>query len=106
MEDGRLNKCKRCTRSDVSARIEVKKRNPKWLAAERKRCREKQARIRAAGKDVKKTPATSAKWRKANRQKVRAQRQARRAKLDGLLKEPMHCEKCGREARLEMHHAD
>ena len=42
MSDGRLNKCKCCTRKDVAKNIEIKKSDIEWVNKERERCRVKQ----------------------------------------------------------------
>ena len=45
MKDGHLNKCKECTKKDVSIRIEEKKNDPVWCEAERERSKEKYYRL-------------------------------------------------------------
>tara|TARA_R110002020_G_C15931109_1_gene743790 strand:+ start:122 stop:625 length:504 start_codon:yes stop_codon:yes gene_type:complete len=60
MADGRLNKCKSCTRIDVANNLEIKKKDSTWVSKELERCRVKQllvdpikARARAASKSIK-----------------------------------------------------
>ena len=43
MGDGHLGKCKTCAKRDVAERETKLRDNPKWLAKERERCREKSA---------------------------------------------------------------
>lgn len=46
MKDGHVNKCIDCNKIDVRQNYGVKKQNPNWLEKERKRGREKYARLR------------------------------------------------------------
>lgn len=48
MRDGHLNKCKGCTKKDVTARLSAKKLDPVWSAAEADRQRRKAKRLNAA----------------------------------------------------------
>jgi hypothetical protein len=45
MSDGRLGKCKSCTKKDVELNIKRKKKDPIWLKKEAARCREKSKRL-------------------------------------------------------------
>lgn len=45
MADGRLNKCKACTQSDVREREERKREDPEWNESEKQRHREKYYRL-------------------------------------------------------------
>jgi len=106
MADGRLNKCKDCTKADVSNRIQKKQLDPEWVADERARCRQKQAKYRQMGRAAKTTAAARKKWGKINPQKRRAQLIAGHAKRSGKLVAPLFCEVCGSESSLQMHHPD
>jgi hypothetical protein len=106
MGDGHLNKCKTCTKADVAKRIEEKKQDPAWMAAERARCRAKIAKQRSETGIKQPTYAVKEKWRKANRPKVRAELRARRAYSAGVLQKPSACQMCGQVKKLVMHHPD
>lgn len=45
MGDGFLGKCKECTKSDTKNQIEINKKNPDWVEAEKARGREKYHRL-------------------------------------------------------------
>lgn len=45
MADGHLNKCKICTKSETKEREKELRKNPEWVAKERKRNREKNIRL-------------------------------------------------------------
>lgn len=45
MADGHLNKCKDCTKKDVSVRYNSLSLNPEWIEKERARCRDKYKRL-------------------------------------------------------------
>jgi hypothetical protein len=45
MQDGHLNKCKICTKSDTKRRIDKLSSNPQWIESERKRGRDKYYRL-------------------------------------------------------------
>jgi hypothetical protein len=45
MNDGYLNKCKNCTKKDVSKRENELRKNPDWVKEERRRSREKYHRL-------------------------------------------------------------
>lgn len=50
MLDGHLNKCKACTKNDVSTREKEMRKDPKWVLSERKRGRKKYHRLQYKGK--------------------------------------------------------
>ena len=102
MGDGRLNKCKDCTKADVRAREEKKKAtDPQWVLAERRRHREKSRKYRDEGR-VK--PLSN------NRPVIPHKKEAtaklnRAIKAGKITREP--CMVCGSdEGRIEAHHED
>jgi len=105
MSDGHLNKCKACTKLDVSRRVDDKRTDPEWMAAERARCRDKQAKYRKLGL-AKNSPGAQKRWAKRNPQKRRAQGRAKSAQGKGFIQPPPGCEKCGAAVKLEKHHPD
>lgn len=107
MTDGRLNKCKDCCRSAAAKRVRRMSKDPKWVDAERERCRKKMAASRAAGTATPTSNAIKSRWRKRNRVKSRAHCRANRAVNTGRLKRPERCEECGsKSSRLHKHHDD
>lgn len=108
MADGRLNKCKDCTKKDVSkTRKEHIKTDPSWVESERERCREKMRIARLNGTAKESSNEVKNGWRKRNREKATASQIARRAIITGKLKKKSACELCGAsDVRLEMHHQD
>jgi hypothetical protein len=107
MADGHLGKCIKCTKADVAARVQRKKQDPKWMSAERERCRAKQEAYRKSGKAAPTTNATRWKWEQINQHKRRAESIATNAQKRGELIKPERCQECDRKiARLEKHHDD
>lgn len=105
MADGRLNKCKDCTKVDVSNRIELLKDDPYWMAKERERCRLKIHRYRADGREKK------TRYRPAviieNKARELARSKAAYAQRIGVLKKPERCSDCDiPTSRLQKHHDD
>jgi hypothetical protein len=103
MADGRLGKCIQCAKADAAERTKRLKNNPDWVAKERARCREKQARRRVAG-IVDKTPLKAIKkYRANNKEKIRARGLAiRRNPMS-----PGFCQRCGGFPKtLHRHHPD
>lgn len=106
MADGLLSKCKDCTKADTKRRIAKVQQNPEWLAGERARCRVKQERYRLAGLASPSKPGTQKKWRAANPQKRKAHEAAGNAVRCGKLIPLANCEDCGKQTKLQKHHAD
>lgn len=95
MGDGHLNKCKDCTRDDVSANRAKKASDPAWVAGERARCVEKETRRQREGK--------------VDSTKRAARRAVDAAVRSGRLVKPAACERCHRDlpvAQLQAHHHD
>lgn len=44
-KDGRMNKCKSCTKSDVNKNYQINSQDPKWMEKERERAKEKYSRL-------------------------------------------------------------
>lgn len=102
MADGRLNKCKNCTKEDTKKSINLKKKDSSWLNKERERCRMKTRKARAEGK-LKESPqhkktAANAAWRKRNPNKARAHNIAKSIKR-------LPCQICGN-PNSQRHHED
>lgn len=103
MADGRLGKCKECTKADVKARTSRMKHNPELVKQERKRCREKQERYRNEGVAIQSSYKSKDKWRKSNMHKSRAHCAARRANKTP----PLVCEHCRKPSKImHRHHPD
>lgn len=102
MADGRLNKCKECTKMDTKKRIEEKRKDIDWVRKERARGREKFRRLYS---DVKQTcnNETSKKYRQKNPIKWRAVCIVNNAiKYGKILRQGCSC--CG--AKAQAHHFD
>lgn len=119
MLDGHLNKCKECTKHDVSVRANyLQATNPAWVQAERDRGREKYRRLYAPGKPGWKWH--SPRWRPRVRvgpnwksppgtksQQMRAHNALIRAVASGKIHRPDRCEDCGVVGRrVHGHHED
>lgn len=105
MSDGRLGKCKTCTKRDVAENTELLKNDPTWVAKERDRCRKKMASFRKRGL-AKEYPESAARYKANNRHKQRARTIAKRAAKRGEIKVKTNCESCGIGGTLHKHHPD
>jgi len=94
MRDGHLNKCKDCTRKDVSRNY----RTNREYFQEYDALREKDPKRR------RKKSSYQKRYRERNPGKVRARRKLRRAVRSGEL-EPQPCRRCG-SLEVEAHHGD
>lgn len=112
MKDGRLNKCKDCTKRDSRDAYFKNVTDLKWVIKERKRQREKSRRLgyyekwseehRNTRADV---VASKKLWLDRNPEKRRAHILVKNAIRSGeLVKEP--CEQCGSLENIEAHHDD
>lgn len=104
MADGRLGKCKSCTKKDTADRVAKKKNDPHWVEVEMDRCRLKTRRQRADGIVAPVSPEDRAAWLLRNPEKHAAHVAVRTALRSGrLLRKP--CEICG-DKIAEAHHDD
>jgi len=106
MADGRLGKCKICTKKDVAEREEKLSKVPEWKEMELARHRAKSARARADGrissKEVKKKGQDA--WYQRNKKKKYTHSCVSYALKSGkLIRQP--CEVCN-EPRVQAHHDD
>ncbi len=111
MGDGRLGKCKECTKADV--RANYRKNREHYRAYEKKRFQENPARREAAklylktenGK--KSSAAAKRKWAENNKDKRAAHVILGNAIKSGRILKPKECQKCGAsDVRIHGHHHD
>jgi hypothetical protein len=112
MSDGHLNICKSCVKNRVRKFYDKKIQDPSFLAAERKRTRERNIRLGYAEKYKAKTKEQKTRineikkrWDLANPEKRNAHIKLRRALLSGLLKK-QPCAVCGSTKFIHAHHED
>jgi hypothetical protein len=105
MCDGHLNKCKECTKKEVSVREKrLKETNLVWYESELERHRVKAAKTRAAGKISPHTESGKNRWQSANKHKRKAHHAVNNAVRDKrFTKQP--CEFCGSND-TQAHHDD
>ena len=105
MGDGRLNKCKSCTKSDTKARYHQRmQEDPAFREREIIRAREKNLKRAQLGINYKQSQSAKLKWSNANPTKRKAQFILRKAVLSGeVIKGP--CEICGI-LKTQAHHDD
>lgn len=102
MADGHLNKCKDCTKRDVAKNYRRKRRDPKWLEAERRRGREKYHRLYRP-----ENPAVFVTTNQDPAVKQWARRVFKSAVRDGKVVRPERCEECGTsKGPIHGHHDD
>ena len=111
MADGHLNKCKECTKDDVSTYLRKKTATPEGLARERERGREKYHRLYALGKPgYKLRPRIGPNWKSppsTRKQQIRAHNALSRAVRSGKILKGTRCEDCGMVPRyIHGHHED
>ena len=97
MKDGRLNKCKECTKSYVLAR--------RWenIESERERDRIRSKKPHRASSIT----AYTKKWREENPEKASAHASVARAVKSGKISKPSSCEMCGDDSSvIHGHHKD
>ena len=108
MADGRLGKCKECTKSDVNKNREAKKGY--YLAYDRLRYRADDARNENCKRHGRKKKSLTPEQREKHREKIRARRIAYRAMRRGELVRPAICPKCFSHeddcGTIQMHHKD
>lgn len=108
MRDGRLNKCKECTKSQEEARRIENMKNPEWVLQEMDRQREKERRRREQGKVRKETLEESRvrllRYRGGDAVRKKAHHITSAAIRDGKLKKKP-CEVCGHPL-VQAHHDD
>ena len=110
MADGHLGKCKSCTKTDVSNRIDAAKRNPEWVAKERERCRHKSIKRRDLGiekpRDAEYLLEVQRRNRKRHPDRDRARRILGRAIKSGAIIRPSFCGECFTPCKPDGHHDD
>ncbi len=100
MGDGKLGKCKECTKREARARHHAKMADPAWVEQQRMRGREKHKRLYSAGRNWK-SPLGSPEQKKAAVIAVTA------AVNGGRLVRPTECQVCGATSnRIHGHHDD
>lgn len=93
MKDGRLNKCKDCTRADVKQHRRSDEYREKVLEYDRLR-------------GSRQTPEYIAEHRRRNPESYVARNAVNNALRDGRLEKPSKCQNCGSESSLHGHHYD
>jgi hypothetical protein len=101
MGDGHLNKCKVCTRCDVTEHTRKKWGDADWRMKERERGREKYWRLYRGKKR-----APGNKRKPGDPVKIRARAILYQALKAGSVLRPEHCEDCNETAKVHAHHED
>lgn len=95
MADGRLGKCKDCTKLDMRHDRVTKPRVREYDRERASLPHRKELRLRVAQR-----------WREEHPDRARAHQMSSNAVRDGKLTKPELCEGCGLDKRLEKHHPD
>jgi len=96
MADGRLGKCKICTRLDMAAHRARKKGDKEWVQRERARCVEKQKKYQR-------------RYEENHPERMAARRALSNAVVRGAVKKPSRCDTCGKRKNvrdIHGHHTD
>lgn len=93
MADGRLNKCKECTRADVKQHRRSDKYREKVLAYDRLRGNRQSKQYRDS-------------LRKRKTKEYKAREKLGNAVRDGRIEKPSRCQHCGIDSMLHGHHHD
>jgi len=102
MGDGFLNKCKECTKKDVSDRSKVLRQDSEWVLKERARGRNKYNRL-YKGLSKPRNSHTNREWRNRNKEKYSAHITLNNAINRGKILR-QGCSVCG--AKAQAHHFD
>ena len=101
MSDGRLNKCKDCTRADVT---ENREKNADYYRQYERRRWDQGGRRYTASKEA--CLRASRAWNARNRSKRYAQGVVARAVATGKIQRAAACQRCGGNVATEAHHED
>ena len=96
MGDGRLNKCKECTKKDVSENYRANSEHYRKYERERFKTADRKAAVRRY----------QAERRERHPEKNKARYALTNAVRDGRIDKPEKCSKCGTGGRVEGHHHD
>ena len=99
MGDGHLGKCKECTKRDVRENYTRRMTQADGRAKERRRGREKYARLYHVGPNWQSPDAPA-------EVKTRARNALSNAVRDGRIRKPSRCTECGAGGRIHGHHID
>jgi hypothetical protein len=111
MKDGRLNKCKECTKKETR---ENRQRNIAYYKEYDRQRFQNDPRVRARHKRYQSTEAgrksmsaANKRWEEKNPEKKKAHNKLNNAVRDGKIKKPERCQGCDtKPKRLEGHHKD
>ena len=110
MADGRLNKCKECTKTDVrenrAANVEYYRDYEAKRFQEDPRVRKRHRRYQKTDAYKESKKKSNRKWRQENPDKRAAHIILGNAVRDGRVDKPEKCTSCGAGGRIEGHHDD